>query len=36
MDGVEPRGVGATRVALVGVLVCSVASCRRNYILITY
>ena len=26
MDGVEPRGVGATRVVLVGVLVCSTAS----------
>ena len=36
MDGVEPRGVGATRVVLAGVFVCSVASCRRNYILITY
>ena len=30
MDGVEPRGVGATRVALAGVLVCSTASCRRG------
>ena len=36
MDGVEPRGVGATLFVLVGVFVCSVASCRRNYILITY
>ena len=30
MDGVEPRAVGATRVVLVGVLVCSAASCRRG------
>eukprot|EP01043_Picozoa_sp_COSAG02_P113666 COSAG02_NODE_49922_length_323_cov_65.607143_1_plen_28_part_10 len=28
MDGVEPRGVGATRVVLAGVFVCSVAACR--------
>ena len=34
MDGVEPRGVGATRVVLAGVFVCSAASCRRLYILI--
>ena len=33
MDGVEPRGVGATRFVLVGVFVCSVASSRRVYIL---
>ena len=29
MDGVEPRGVGATRVVLLGVYVCCTASCRR-------
>ena len=33
MDGVKPRGVGATRFVLAGVLVCSVASSRRVYIL---
>ena len=33
MDGVEPRGVGATRVVLAGAFVCSVAPCRRLYIL---
>ena len=31
MDGVAPRGVGATRVVLVGAFVCSVAPCRRVY-----
>ena len=31
MDGVEPRGVGATRVVLAGAFVCSVAPCRRVY-----
>ena len=36
MDGVKPRGVGATRFVLAGVLVCSVASSRRVYILNTY
>ena len=36
MDGAEPRGVGATRFVLAGVLVCSVASSRRVYILNTY
>ena len=34
MDGVEPRGVGATRVVLAGVFVCSVAPYGRLYILI--
>ena len=34
MDGVEPQGVGATRVVLAGAFVCSVAPCRRVYILI--
>ena len=34
MDGVAPRGVGATRVVLVGAFVCSVAPYRRLYILI--
>ena len=33
MDGVKPRGVGATRFVLAGVFVCSVASSRRVYIL---
>ena len=33
MDGVEPRGVDATRFVLAGVFVCSVASSRRVYIL---
>ena len=36
VDGVKPRGVGATRFVLVGVFVCSVASSRRVYILNTY
>ena len=31
MDGVEPRGVGATCVVLAGVFVCSVAPSRRAY-----
>ena len=31
MDGVEPRGVGGTRVVLAGVFVCSVAPSRRVY-----
>ena len=34
MDGVEPRGVGTTRVALAGAFVCSVPPCRRVYLLI--
>ena len=34
MDGVAPRGVGATRVVLAGVFMCSVAPSRRVYILI--
>ena len=33
VDGVKPRGVGATRFVLAGVFVCSVASSRRVYIL---
>ena len=36
VDGVKPRGVGATRFVLAGVFVCSVASSRRVYILNTY
>ena len=36
VDGLKPRGVGATRFVLAGVLVCSVASSRRVYILNTY
>ena len=31
MDGVEPRGVGTTRVALAGAFVCSVPPYRRVY-----
>ena len=34
VDGVKPRGVGATRVVLAGAFVCSVALSRRLYILI--
>ena len=40
MDGVEPRGVDATRVVLAGVLVCSAAPLQAwfhiNYILIRF
>ena len=36
MDRGERGRVGATRVALVDVFVCSAACCGRLYILITY